>query len=659
MRRGGGLRNFFDRRAWGAASLALLGLGLLACPPACRAADPPASEDCLTCHSDPTLSGQDAAGRERAMSVDPAAFTTSVHGALGCTDCHGDVTSLEHAPDLAPVSCAACHADADAQVRASDHGRANAAAGARACTMCHGDPHQIRPASDPASATHRRRVPGVCAQCHEGAEAVDAGMAQPVGSYARTVHGRALLERDNLEAATCTDCHGSHAIDRPGNPASRLNRSRIQDTCGQCHGEIAATYSESIHGRAIGRGVMDAATCTDCHGEHTIRSPDDPASSVFATTISEVTCARCHAAERITEKFGLPAGRVSSYRDSYHGLASEAGERSVANCASCHGVHDILPASDPRSSVHVDRLPITCGQCHPGVSATTFRGLTIHSGPDGGVPLVRWVRGFYRMAIPLILGMMVLHHALDFGRKLRRHLAQESRRRFVRRWNRIERIEHVLLLVSFIALAYSGFAIKYPNAAWGQPFVWLGGEGFRSAFHRAFALVFFLLSLEHLVRAVATRRGRQLLRGMAFKLTDARAMRGFISGAAPELPEETAPGRFSYVAKAEYWALVWGGVVMTLTGAALVFNEWTLIHLPGWASDLATNIHWYEAVLATLAILIWHFYAVIFNPDVYPLDLAMFTGNAPGHPGGDEGGAPGGGGSPPHEGAPVRKRTHS
>ena len=130
MRRGGGLRNSGrggGGTAWGAGFLGLF--RLLACAPPCLAADPIASEDCLTCHSDPALAGQDAGGSERAMFVDPEGFVASVHAPLACTDCHSDVTSLDHPPDLQPVSCAGCHSDADAQVRASDHGRANAAHG--------------------------------------------------------------------------------------------------------------------------------------------------------------------------------------------------------------------------------------------------------------------------------------------------------------------------------------------------------------------------------------------------------------------------------------------------------------------------------------------------------------------------------------------------
>ena len=76
----------------------------------------------------------------------------------------------------------------------------------------------------------------------------------------------------------------------------------------------------------------------------------------------------------------------------------------------------------------------------------------------------------------------------------------------------------------------------------------------------------------------------------------------------------------------EYWALIWGGVVMGLTGLTLSAHNLTLRWLPKSAIDFATAVHLYEAALATLAIVIWHFYAVIFDPDVYPLDTSFITG---------------------------------
>ena len=71
--------------------------------------------------------------------------------------------------------------------------------------------------------------------------------------------------------------------------------------------------------------------------------------------------------------------------------------------------------------------------------------------------------------------------------------------------------------------------------------------------------------------------------------------------------------------------------VMAVTGFILWFENWSLANLPKWASDVATVVHFYEAVLATLAIVVWHFYFVIFDPLVYPLDTTFLTGReAPG-----------------------------
>ncbi|MGB9104818.1 MAG: cytochrome b/b6 domain-containing protein, partial [Terriglobales bacterium] len=84
--------------------------------------------------------------------------------------------------------------------------------------------------------------------------------------------------------------------------------------------------------------------------------------------------------------------------------------------------------------------------------------------------------------------------------------------------------------------------------------------------------------------------------------------------------------RFNYAEKAEYWALVWGTVVMASTGLALWFKVQVVHLVPRWWLDIATAIHFYEAILATLAILVWHFYQVFFDPDVYPMNWAWYDG---------------------------------
>jgi cytochrome b subunit of formate dehydrogenase len=83
---------------------------------------------------------------------------------------------------------------------------------------------------------------------------------------------------------------------------------------------------------------------------------------------------------------------------------------------------------------------------------------------------------------------------------------------------------------------------------------------------------------------------------------------------------------YSFMEKAEYWALVWGGVVMGLSGLMLWANNLMLRWLPKEVLDFATAVHFYEAVLACLAIVVWHLYLVIFDPDVYPLDTSFLNG---------------------------------
>ncbi len=195
------------------------------------------------------------------------------------------------------------------------------------------------------------------------------------------------------------------------------------------------------------------------------------------------------------------------------------------------------------------------------------------------------------------------------------------------RWTRWERVQHWLLAASFIILAITGFALRYPTAWWMKPFA--GHErifALRSLIHREAGVVFLGLSVVHIVWLVATRRGRAQLAALAPGLGDlVDAIRTF----GHNLGFKIAPARFrryGYAEKAEYWALVWGGIVMGVTGIALWAKDQTLAHSPRWVIDLLTVIHLYEAWLATLAIVVWHFYFVIFSPDIYPLQSSMVTG---------------------------------
>jgi cytochrome b subunit of formate dehydrogenase len=191
------------------------------------------------------------------------------------------------------------------------------------------------------------------------------------------------------------------------------------------------------------------------------------------------------------------------------------------------------------------------------------------------------------------------------------------------------RLAHWALMVSFALLVYSGFSLKYPEAWWARPLIaWEAEFGLRRWVHRGAALLMLAALGFHLVHLAVDRRARACIAAMRPTWADVRELRERLRWFAGrrEAPPRTGP--LGYAEKAEYLALMWGIVVMTLTGFALWFENVTLRWLPKWATDVATVVHFYEAVLATLAILVWHFYFVIFDPLIYPMDAAWLHGRS-------------------------------
>ncbi|MBI4597104.1 MAG: cytochrome b/b6 domain-containing protein [Candidatus Omnitrophica bacterium] len=599
---------------------ALAVTALLASRAATAAAEPLEDSACFSCHGDP------AAGR----FIHPEKFSASIHGHNHCTSCHADIAAVPHDVPVKPVNCSQCH-QLEAEVyRQSDHGLAvhRGVQEAASCRDCHGNPHELVNVRDPASPVERANIPATCARCHSQTKEMakfHLNQAAPIATYEESVHGLAL-KQGVPTAAVCTDCHGSHDLHKATNDASKLFWQQIPQTCGKCHENIKNTYARSVHGTAVGAGKREAPVCTDCHGEHTIAAVKQATSKVYPSHIPE-TCGQCHATERIVTKYQLPSHVVDTYMDSFHGLALQLGSLRAANCASCHGAHDILPSGDERSSVNPKNLAKTCGVCHPGVGGLVAKG-QIHSGTQPGLEhrAVSVVRNIYFWLILLTIGGMFLHNLLDFARKCSRHYQMKKAAGGRLRMTLNERIQHGVLLAAFATLAYTGFALKFPQAWWATPFV--GRIDWRSLGHRAAALIFVALALYHLWFMCATARGRKELKALWPRWRDAidlLLMMGFYLGLRQDRP---AVGRYSYVEKAEYWALVWGSIIMTLTGAFLTWQDWTLRVLPKWFFDVMTAIHYYEAILACLAIVIWHMYFVMFDPDEYPMKWTWVTGQS-------------------------------
>jgi len=155
----------------------------------------------------------------------------------------------------------------------------------------------------------------------------------------------------------------------------------------------------------------------------------------------------------------------------------------------------------------------------------------------------------------------------------------------------------------------------------------------RGLLHRIAGVVLIAASLYHLLYVLTNRAGRRWVKDMLPKVRDVReAVQtvGYNMGYHRTLPRYA---RFNYMEKAEYWALVWGTIVMAATGILLWAHDAVLAYLPHALAvlEVTTLVHFYEAILATFSILIWHFYFVIFDPDVYPLKWTVLTGRAPEH----------------------------
>lgn len=327
------------------------------------------------------LAGDSAKGAR--LFVDPARFKGSVHGRMGfdCAACHQSISGYPHTR-VTPVDCGGCHGDAAKQLAGSVHGRVNAGAGAApaGCADCHDSHYVLRPA-DPASKVHRLSQFKVCATCHSDSVHMarfGQSNAATVSSYIQSVHGRALLEKGLSIAPVCTDCHGqqgtgAHQIQPVQSSPSPMNRGHVVATCGRCHEGIVNAYTRGIHGKMYAAGNADVPTCIDCHTEHGVQPISSPGSSVYPTHIA-ATCSRCHEREELNARYGLPSARRDTYLGSFHGIALEAGQLTVANCESCHGSHEILPSSDSASTVNPARLVQTCGRCHPGIGERVKEG---------------------------------------------------------------------------------------------------------------------------------------------------------------------------------------------------------------------------------------------------------------------------------------------
>jgi len=320
---------------------------------------------CLKCHSDPGFSMELLSGEDLDLTIDEERWNRSIHAEwdLKCVFCHAEITAIPHGP------------------ASFDDSREYANDKSAACIVCHREQEVIED----------------------------------------SVHARARVE-GNTEAAVCSDCHDPHYTTNPP-----ISHTEIPKTCRTCHADIYDQYAESVHGSALIDGNLDVPTCTDCHGVHQIEGPDGPDGGSFHL-FSPGICKSCHADEELMDKYGINTDVFNTYVADFHGrtvtLFEELTPDQATNapvCVSCHGVHDILPPDDPNSTVSKVNLLRTCQQCHPDATADFPTAWMSHySATPDQWPLVYYVRLFYRIVIPVVIGGMLIYVMIDISGRLRR-----------------------------------------------------------------------------------------------------------------------------------------------------------------------------------------------------------------------------------------------
>jgi len=222
---------------------------------------------------------------------------------------------------------------------------------------------------------------------------------------------------------------------------------------------------------------------------------------------------------------------------------------------------------------------------------------------------------------------MLLHNLLDLLRKLIRRQPHFPSGEMALRMNLWFRVAHWGIMASFPTLVVTGFALKYPDSWWAKPLLlWETRAGIRGGLHRTAAVVMLLATVYHFVHLFLKKRDRRFLGAMIPTFKDATDLVDVFRYNLGWTKKEPRFAKFNYAEKMEYWAFMWGTLVMGASGFLLWFNNFTLRHFPKWVTDASTAVHWYEALLATFSILLWHFYLVIFDPAVYPMDTAWLDG---------------------------------
>jgi cytochrome b subunit of formate dehydrogenase len=498
------------------------------------------------------------------------------------------------------------------------------------CGKCHGtSAHEILPAKDQRSPVFLQNQVRTCGSCHPEDEM----------SYRATVHGQGLYEAGLMVSAVCADCHGAHGAYYAADRRSTLHTANVAATCSKCHQFIEERLQMSVHGRGSGPGsatdqpaaggkIKRRPSCTDCHQGHHLLHAEQPE---FRLQVAS-GCGNCHA--ELSSRYAL----------SMHGELTQQGYSAAANCADCHGSHDILPINDPNSRVaHGEKRLATCQKCHAHAVAN-FTKFDPHADYKDTTrfPTLHAIYNWIKYPLNILFACFLVHAFLWFVRALVEriqhggHSTLVSEQYALPRFGSMQRALYAALIVAFLGLTLTGLSLKHSNHYWGQRLAQaLGGFRTVSVWHHFFAVLAIVACAVYLVRTIARivqlgkeRTWRNLIFGPDSLVPNGRDFRDLLGMAGWFAGFSRKPRfeRWTYWEKLDYWAIYLAAGLLGISGAMLWYPNAFCLFLPGGILNVAKMVHSEFAIYMAGVLFLMHFFHAHFRPEKFPLDLSVLTG---------------------------------
>jgi predicted CXXCH cytochrome family protein len=441
-------------------------------------------------------------------------------------------------------------------------------------------------------------------------------------------------------ARKCSDCHTgflatqTSGAEGPHTAAQTATFLKIaEDSCVKCHDKAVTAFNNGPHGKALAKGVENAPHCTKCHETHYTTSKNDEASPLSRLNHPEKTCKPCH-----EEAF-------KTYTENYHGKTLvELGYARSAGCTQCHGAHTANPLTNKKDEI------AACKQCHKGAN-DNFVGYDAHADDTNQkkYALLFYVKWTMTFLLVIVLAIFYLHSLLWASKDIRVMRARRKERAAAkaaagitgheeheeveeyRRFNWFHITMHYSMMISFIALVFTGMPLRYRGAAWAKAMMTtFGGVQGAGIIHRIAAgvtLTYFVMEAVYGVGYCWAVRKQPIFGpdSMFPRWKDLQDIAGNIKYFLGKGPQPKFD-RFTYWEKFDYLAVFWGMFAIGATGLFLWFPTFFSKFIPGIVLNVSTIMHSDEAVLAAGFIFIVHWFNTHWRPGKFPLDPVIFTG---------------------------------